>query len=157
MRRRSLLALALFGLLSLLAVTARAEEGDAVAVSHVWARPSLAGAKNGAAYFTVTNHAGAAETLTGASTPVAEKAELHRDEMKNGVMTMRPAGPLALAPGETVTLAPGGLHLMLLGLKQPLKPGDRFPITLTFAHQQPITAEATVEASVPGAGHAMHH
>lgn len=156
MRRRSLLGL--LALLPLLPDTARAEDSDAIMVSQAWARPSLAGAKNGAAYFTLTNHAGTSDTLTGASTPVAEKAELHRDEMmKNGVMTMRPAGPLALASGATVTLAPGGLHLMLMGLKRPLKPGDRFPITLTFAHRPPITAEATVETSPPQGGHAMHH
>ena len=155
MRRRSLLGL--LALLPLLLDTARADNGDAMAVSQVWARPSLAGAKNGAAYFTLTNRSGTSDTLTGASTPVAEKAELHRDAMKDGIMTMRPAGPLALAPGATVTLAPGGLHLMLMGLKRPLKPGDRFPITLTFAHRPPVTAEAMVETGPPQGGHAMHH
>jgi len=137
----------LFLLASLLAtpIAAAWAEGPIVA-SEAWAPPSLAGARNGVAYFTLTNHTGAPDRLIGASTPVAAKAELHRDEMQDGVMSMRPAGPLALEPGESATLAPGGLHLMLMGLKQPLKPGDRFPITLTFEHQAPLEVEVDVQA-----------
>lgn len=151
MRRRLLLALLSLWPLSL---AAQVGAGGPVAASDAWAPPSLAGARNGAAYVTLVNHGGAAERLVGASTPVAAKAELHRDEMEGGVMRMRPAGPLALAPGERLTLAPGGLHLMLIGLKQPLKPGDRFPVTLSFEHQPPLTIEATVHPGKPG-GH-MH-
>jgi len=80
---------------------------------------------------------------------VAERAELHRMEMKNGVMSMHPEGPLPLAAGDTVTLAPGGLHLMLIGLKRPLKSGDRFPLTLGFEKQPPVTVEVDVKSAAP--------
>jgi copper(I)-binding protein len=149
-RRHFVLALALG---AACAPAASAEAG--IMAESAWAPPSLAGARNGVAYFTLMNHGGAPDQLVGASTPVAEKAELHRDEMQDGVMRMRPAGPLPLAPGAMETLEPGGLHLMLMGLKQPLKPGERFPITLRFAHQPPLTVETTVRAAAP-AGHAHH-
>jgi copper(I)-binding protein len=136
------LALALL-LAPILPVALRA---DGAMVTQAWAPPSLAGARNGVAYFTLVFPPGPPDTLLGASTPVAGKAELHRDAMQDGIMSMRPAGPLPLKPGDTLTLAPGGLHLMLMGLQQPLKPGDRFPITLSFEHRAPLTVEATVEA-----------
>jgi copper(I)-binding protein len=127
---------------------------DSVMVGDAWAPPSLAGARSGVAYLSVMNHGGPADRLLGASTPVAAKAELHGDELKDGVMSMRRVGPLALAPGEVITLTPGGLHLMLLGLRQPLKPGEHFPITLTFEHHAPITVEADVRGgSASGDAH----
>jgi copper(I)-binding protein len=147
-----------FCLTAVAALGARAEDGGPIMASDAWARPSLAGARNGVAYLTLTNHGGAPDRLIGASTPVAERAELHRDEVKDGIMSMRPAGPLAIEPGDMVTLAPGGLHLMLMGLKQPLKPGDRFALTLTFEKQAPLTLEASVgerkgERAAPGERH----
>jgi copper(I)-binding protein len=66
---------------------------------------------------------------------------------------MRPVASLPVGPGHDVTLAPGGSHVMLMGLKQPLKPGDHFPLTLTFAHAGAVTTEVTVGragASGPG-------
>lgn len=118
-------------------------------VGAAWAPPSLAGAQNGVAYFRLVYHSGPPERWLSASTPVAKKAELHRHDMKDGVVSMGPVGPLALQPGDTIMLSPGGLHLMLLGLKQPLKTGDRFPVTLTFDHQAPLTVEVAVQAAAP--------
>jgi copper(I)-binding protein len=136
-----------------LAVAAHAEDGGAIEARGVWAPPSLAGAHNGVAYMNLANHGAAADRLLAVSTPVAEMAELHRDEVKNGVMSMRPAGPVDLAPGATVTLAQGGLHLMLMGLKQPLKLGDRFPVTLSFEHGQPLTVTVEVAQGAPPREH----
>ena len=141
--RRLALALLLLPLLPLPLLA------DDPVVTRAWAPPSLAGARNGVAYFTLAFPAGPPDALIGASTPVAGKAELHRHEMKDGVMSMRPAGALPLKPGETLSLAPGGLHLMLMGMTRPLKLGDRFPITLLFEHRPPVTVEATVEAEAP--------
>jgi copper(I)-binding protein len=126
----------------------QAEPAAAVMVTNAWAPPSLAGAPTGVAYFTLAYRAGPPDRLLSFSTPVAERAELHRSEMSNGVMSMRPAGPLPLTPGQSLQLAPGELHLMLIGLKAPLKRGDRFPLTLTFEHQPPLTVEVEV---APGA------
>jgi copper(I)-binding protein len=70
-------------------------------------------------------------------------------------MKMRPVSSIPLDPGKPVTLKPGGYHVMLTGVKGPLKPGDSFPLTLTFAHAQPITVTAKVEA-MGGAMPGMH-
>jgi periplasmic copper chaperone A len=126
-----------------------ADGAGGVTVGAAWAPPSLAGAQTAVAYFKLVYPAGPPERWLSASTPVAKKAELHRHDMKDGVMSMGPAGPLALQAGDTVMLSPGGLHLMLLGLKQPLKTGDRFPVTLTFEHQAALTVEVAVQAAAP--------
>ncbi|HEV2550200.1 MAG TPA: copper chaperone PCu(A)C [Stellaceae bacterium] len=141
----ALLALALPG--------ARAEEmKNGIMVMEPWAPPSLAGAPNGAAYFMLMNHGDTADRLISLSTPVAGKAEIHREEVTNGVMRMRPTGPLLLEPGEMITLKPGTLHVMLLNLKEPLKAGEHFPLTLTFEKAGAMTLEATVTKS-PVSGH----
>jgi periplasmic copper chaperone A len=141
----ALLALALPG--------ARAEETkNGIMVMEPWAPPSLTGAHNGAAYFMVMNHGNTADRLISLSTPVAGKAEIHREEVTNGIMRMRPTGPLTLEPGEMITLKPGGFHVMLLDLKEPLKAGEHFPLTLTFEKAGAMTLEAMVSKSQP-AGH----
>jgi len=119
-----------------------------IQVDHVWSRAAMAG-RTGVVYLTITD-SGAADTLTGAASPVATTAELHQSFDDHGVMKMRPVATLRIDPGKPVTLAPGGYHIMLMGLKQDLKPGDSFPIALTFAQAGQITATATV--SGPGTG-----
>jgi copper(I)-binding protein len=112
-------------------------------IDHVWSRAALSG-HEGVVYLTITD-TGAEDTLTGVTTPVAAEATLHQSIDDHGVMKMRPVGPLPIEPGKPVTLAPGGYHIMLMGLKQTLKLGDRFPVTLTFAKAGQITATATVQ------------
>jgi periplasmic copper chaperone A len=146
----------LAALLSLALSGARAEETkNGIIVMEPWAPPSLAGAHNGVAYFMLMNHGDAADRLISLSTPVAGKAEIHRDEVTNGVMRMRPTGPLTLEPGEMIALKPGGFHVMLLDLEGPLKAGEHFPLTLTFEKAGAMTLEATVRKSQPAGGH-MH-
>ena len=113
-----------------------------VAVTQAWSRATIPGGQTGAVYLTVT--ASAPDRLTGASTPVAGQAELHRSTMVDGVIEMRPVADLPVAPGAPIHLEPGGYHLMLVHLKQPLHPGDRFPVTLTFEHAGEVTAQAVV-------------
>lgn len=129
-----------------------------IAITHAWARATAATAQSGAAYLTVTDNAGTPDRLVGASTPVAGSAELHRSFEEDGVMKMRPAGPIALEPGKTVTFAPGGLHVMLLQLAHPLKQGDSFPLTLTFEHSAPVTVEVRIEqaGAVGATDHGSH-
>ena len=91
--------------------------------------------------------AGAADRLVGASSPVAGVAELHRSVNENGVMRMLPVPALVLDAGQTIELKPGGYHIMLFDLKQQLKPGDRFSITLRFEIAGPITTTVTVAAA----------
>jgi copper(I)-binding protein len=114
-------------------------------IAHPWARASAGAAKTGAAYLTITDQ-GQPDRLTGASTPVAATAELHESMQDGGMMKMRPVAGIQLETGKAVTLAPGGIHVMLMGLKAPLKQGDSFPLTLTFEHAPPLTVTIEVEA-----------
>lgn len=123
-------------------------------VDHPWARASAGNARNGAVFLTLTGK-GAPDRLTGVSSPAAESADLHESIDDKGVMKMRPAAGLDLPPGKPVTLAPGGYHVMLMGLKAPLKTGDTFPLTLRFEHAPAMTVTVTVEA-IGGGGHHHH-
>jgi copper(I)-binding protein len=117
-----------------LAVPARAEEiraGDLV-ITQAWSRATPGGAKIGGGYLTIENKGSAPDRLIGGSADVAGNVQVHEMTMNNGVMTMRPLDSLAIEPGKTVKLAPGGYHLMLLDLKSPLKQGDQLPVTLEF-------------------------
>lgn len=93
-------------------------------ISQPWARATPKGASSAAAYMTVTNTGNAPERLSCLSTDVAAQCQIHEMTMDNGVMKMRPvAGGLEIKPGQTVTLKPGGYHVMLADLKQPLQQG----------------------------------
>jgi len=129
----------LFGMTS-----ASAETTEVIHVADAKARPTIAGATTGAIYLVIMNHGAADDTLTGLSTPVADKAEAHRSTSDNGVMKMEPVDSLTIKAGDGVTFAPGGLHIMLTGLKQPLVLGQTFPLTLTFAKAGPVETTVTV-------------
>jgi periplasmic copper chaperone A len=122
-------------LASFLGAPARADEikaGDLV-ISQAWTRATPKGAKIGGGYLTIENKGTAPDTLIGGSADVALSVQVHEMSMENGVMKMRPLEKgLAIDPGKTVKLAPGGYHLMLLDLKSPLKRGDKVPVILEF-------------------------
>ena len=104
----------------------------------------------GVLYLTATDD-GAPDRLTGVNTPVAEKAELHESLSENGVMKMRPVSSVAISREKPLTLAPGGYHVMLMGLKQPLKEGESFPVTSTFEKAGGVMTTASVgKAGAPG-------
>ncbi|WP_137388010.1 copper chaperone PCu(A)C [Rhodoligotrophos defluvii] len=122
-------------------------------VDQPWSRATAA--KVGAGYVTIRNQGEAADRLVSASAEVATSVEIHAMSMKDGVMTMRalPQG-LEIPAGQDVALKPGGHHLMLLGLKQPLKRGETFPGTLTFEKAGTVAVEFLVEG--PGAAASGH-
>ena len=103
-------------------------------IEGAWARPTPEGTSISAGYLKITNHGDAPDVLLGASTPVADSAELHESAMTaGGVMTMRALEHgLEIKPGETVELKPAGAHIMILGVKAPLKEGQIIPVTLNF-------------------------
>ncbi len=136
-------------------LAAKTAAADGVAVGHAWSRATPPNATSAAAYVTLTDE-GQPDSVTGVSTPVAAMAEVHETTNDGGVMKMRPVGPLALEPGKPVTFAPGGYHIMLTGLKQPLKQGDQFPLTLTFAHAAPVTVTVAV-AGIGASAEPMDH
>jgi copper(I)-binding protein len=118
-----------------LGAPARAEEmkaGDLV-ITQAWSRATPGGAKIGGGYLTIENKGSVPDRLIGGSADVAGNVQVHEMAMNSGVMTMRALDKgLAIEPGKTVKLAPGGYHLMLLDLKGPLKQGDKLPVTLEF-------------------------
>src|SRR5258707_10132271 len=117
------------------AAPVRAQEvkaGDLV-INQAWSRATPGGAKIGGGYLTIENKGSTPDRLIGGSADVAGKVEVHEMAMNNGVMTMRPLEKgLAIEPGQTVKLAPGGYHLMMFDLKSPLKRGEKLPVTLEF-------------------------
>lgn len=117
--------------------------GDLV-IDHPWARASAGDAKNGAAYLSIANDGSASDRLIGAASR-AGHAELHNHVSEDGVMKMRAVDGVDLAPGEKVALEPGGLHVMLMGLAEPLVEGESFPLTLTFEKAGSIDVEVKVE------------
>jgi periplasmic copper chaperone A len=138
------------------AAPALAQSGT-VEVDHAWARATPGNSDIGAAYLTI--HSPTGDRLLGASTPVAKEAQLHTMTMVGMVMKMRPIAAVNVPAGQPVTLAPGGMHIMLMGLKSALKPGQSFPLTLTFAKAGQRTVDVAVEpvgASGPAAGTPQH-
>ncbi len=129
-------------LLSVLAATTAASP-PAISVSNAWARATIGASTTGAAYLTVTDNGGA-DSLIGAATPVAASATLHQTTTDNGIKRMRPVPSLPLEAGKSVTFAPGGYHIMLMGLTHKLKAGEQFPLTLTFTHAPPLTVQVQV-------------
>ena len=136
----------------LAAAPARAEEvkaGDLV-ISQAWSRATPGGAKTGGGFLTIENKGSAPDRLVAVSGDFAGKIEVHEMAVKNGVMTMRPLeNGLTIEPGKTVTLAPGGYHLMMLDLKAPLKQGDKLPVTLQF--EKAGTVAVTLDVQGVGA------
>ena len=96
-------------------------------------RATVGSMSSSAAYVSITNHGDTADRLVGVTSKLARKTELHKMEMDNGVMKMRQVeGGIDLLAGRTIHLAPGGHHVMLVGLTAPLSAGNIFEITLVF-------------------------
>ena len=124
------------------------KKGD-ILLTELWSRATPSGAKVAAGFFTVENTGSEPDRLVDIKTPVGT-AQIHETAMVNGVSTMRPLdGGLAIAPGQKVTLAPGGLHVMITELKERLKEGQMLPLTLRF--QKAGEIEATLHIRPPGA------
>lgn len=151
--RVALFALALTPFLAAQAAAADYKVGS-LDITQPWARATPKGASTGAAYLTVTNSGSNAERLSCASSAAAGKCQIHEMAMDNGVMKMRPVeGGLEIKPGQTVTLKPGGYHIMLEGLKAPLKAGDKLEATLTANDGASVKVDFPVAAiGAPGPG-----
>lgn len=125
-------------------------------IGHPWARQTAPGQQAGGAFLSLTNNGTKEERLLGASTDVAARVEVHSMSMDGGVMRMRPVkGGIAIPAGQTVTLAPGGYHIMLIGLKRPLALGEMVPMTLRFARAGAVKVELKIEpVTYEGPSHA---
>jgi periplasmic copper chaperone A len=150
--------------------------GASIKVSDAWARTSSAMAAAGAAYMVIENSGSAADALTGAASPAAKTVEVHEtvamesaapsdgmgspapsDAMgspmpsasggSGGMMGMQPIARLEIPAGGTVELKPGSYHIMMIGLNQELKVGDKIEITLTFEKAGDVKVTAEVRES----------
>lgn len=120
-------------------------------VADPWSRPAAANG-NGGGFLTVTNRGAAADALVAVETPAARKTEIHRSSTAGGVMKMeRQDAGVPIPAGKTVTFAPGGYHVMFLGLTKPTKLGDKLPATLVFKSGAKLKVEFQVAAAAPGA------
>jgi copper(I)-binding protein len=141
-----MLALALFATFGAMGAARAAEFrlGDMV-VQSAFAPQSIGAARAGAAYFVIRNQGDAPDRLIGAHTDLSARTELHMHIHENGIMRMREVeGGIVIGAGQTVTLAPGGLHVMLMGLSSPLQAQTSFPLTLTFEKAGNLTIEVMV-------------
>jgi hypothetical protein len=117
-------------------------------ISNAWISEAPPVARNNAAFVTVKNGA-RQDVLLGVETPAAETAEFHQMSMAGGIMRMLYLPVITLAPHAVLAFAPGGRHIMLINMKQPLKAGDTVPLTLKFRNAGTITVQAEVRALVP--------
>jgi periplasmic copper chaperone A len=151
-------------LLSLLAVLliaspalARDYKLGALQIRDAWARATPPTAPSGGGFLSITNTGTTPDRLISAKSPAADMVQVHEMKMDGNVMRMREVEKgLEIAPGATVTLAPGGLHLMMMGLKAPFKKDEKVPVTLVFEKAGSIDVELAVMpmgASPP----ATHH
>ncbi|MBL27879.1 MAG: hypothetical protein CMM50_10075 [Rhodospirillaceae bacterium] len=158
------LLIALFAPVLMLAVSTPASaqsESSGIVVEDVWARATLTASQPGAAFFTVRNEGTVDDRLVGVELPVADAVELHESGMKDGVMAMRRLDGIDVPAGGEVVLTPGGFHVMLIGLHEPLAKGTSVSLTLTFAKAGAVSVTAPVhDAMGDGAGmhdgHSMH-
>lgn len=154
--RALLMTLLMLTLPAAMAAHPAGRAGD-VEVVDAWARATPPGAQNGAVYLTIRNTGKTAERLLGAASDRAERTELHTSETRNGVATMVQLSAVDLPAGETVRFEPGGRHVMLVGLRQPLKAGERIALTLRLERAGELKLELPVKAAgAMGHGHHRH-
>lgn len=128
--------------------------GD-IRIGHPWTRAAGQNG-NGGAFMRLTNGGAQPDRLISAASPIARVVELHTHVRDGDVMRMRPVNDIPVPAGQTVELRPGGLHVMLIGLNEPLRQGARVPVTLRFERAGEVTVELAVEAAgARGSGH--HH
>lgn len=120
-----------------------ADERDGIVIERPWARASILKSRPGAVYLTIRNQGPSTDRLIGATSPLAGSVTIHVSEMSNGIMKMRALHKLEIAKGKRAVFKPGGMHLMLMKLREPLRKGERLPLVLKFERA------GTLELSVP--------
>lgn len=117
-----------------------------VTVVQPWARETAVGQKVGGGFMIISNGAKAAERLVSASSPVAAEVQLHNVTMDGGIMRMRQVeGGIVIPANGRLELKPGSYHIMFMGLKRPLRQGERFPVTLKFQQAGKLTVRFAVQ------------
>ena len=159
MKKYRIVVAAMVGLSALITGIAGAQEFRAgtMEVDQPWSTATPRGASVAAGYMTIKNTGTEPDRLTGVSTPVGGKVEVHEMTMDNGIMRMRPlASGLEIKPGQTVELKPNSFHLMLENLREPIQQGKPFRATLMFAKAGSVDVDfavAPVGATSAAAAH----
>ena len=117
---------------------------ESIRVAGAWSRATAPGASVGVVYFEVIN-SGPADTLLTIECPAAQRVEMHATNSTDGIMKMRPVSSADIPARGRLSFQPGGLHAMLIGLKQPLEEGGRLPLTLVFQRAGKLRFEAAIQ------------
>lgn len=131
------------------ALSQAAEAG--LSASQAWMRPTLGAGRTTAAYLTIANTSTTADRLVAADVPGAGAVEIHTAGMEDGIMRMRRVEGVDIPAGESVQLAPGGLHIMVMALSEPVTTGAQVPLTLIFEKAGSLTVQAEVTLAPPAA------
>jgi len=127
-------------------------------ITNAHARPTVTSQQAGGAYVTIENKGKLADKLVGASSPAAKSVEIHTMAMEGNVMRMREVGQIDIPASGRLDMKPGeGYHLMLMGLRQPLKAGDSFPLMLNFEKAGKAEVKVKVQEKKDGGHGGMHH
>ncbi len=129
---------------ALLASVSMATQGGEMAIGDPYARAVPPGQPNSAVFMSLENRSDQDQALVAAESDVSEIVELHTHVEEEGMMRMRQIEKIDVPAGETVTLQPGGLHVMLIGLQQALEPGQTIDLNLVFEDGSRIPVQATV-------------
>ncbi|NND49022.1 MAG: copper chaperone PCu(A)C [Rhizobiales bacterium] len=156
-----MIRLTLMAIAAMLLVIDQADAHDyklgTLSIDHPWARVTIAN-RPAAGYMKIINHGDEPDRVVSASSPLADRVELHTHTMIDGVMKMRPVGTIEVPAKGEVELAPGGLHLMIMGLKEAPKPGEVLPVSVVFEQAGSIDLEFNVvEPREPSPAPAMDH
>lgn len=158
---RALSVLATFAVLTSSPVSAHEFQLGDLHIGHPFARTTAPQQPSGGAYLSIENRGKETDRLIKASADIAKETQIHSMKMDGNVMRMREIEKIDITPGAKVSMKPGdGYHIMLIGLKQPLKAGDKFPVTLTFEKAGQTVVTVVVEErekAAPGAAMRHHH
>lgn len=148
MRSISAVGVLAAAVLALAALPGLASDPVAIAVERPWARATVLPSRPAVAYLTIVNRGAAADRLVAVASPVAGHVMIHESRVQDGIARMTTEAALRIEPGARVELKPGGLHLMLMDLRQPLRRGESFELTLRFE----TAGEVVVAVPVAAAG-----
>lgn len=134
-------------LFCIVSLAACQSQNRGLSIKNAWVRPGISGS-NSAIYFTIDNPLSQPDELEKVSSDIADSVELHKSSMDaSGTMMMRPVESIEIPAKSTVDLKPGGLHVMLVELKQDLNPGGSITITLDFENTDSLTVEVPIKQS----------
>jgi len=129
-----------------IAATAHEFKAGQLMIDHPWARPTIGSSKNAAAYMMLSNSGDSADTLLAVKSDAADHVTLHESRMDGEIMRMVPVKDgVEVPPHGAVELKPLGLHVMLMELREPLKEGEEFPMTLVFEKAGDVPVVVKVE------------